>query len=215
MSGWYQIECWGAQGGGGSVGNAGLGGYAKGLFHFEAGESFGVYVGGAGVNSALYNPGGWNGGGTVNGIATVDSSSGGGATDVRVGSSLYNRIIVAGGGGGNSDDGSAPGNKSGGHGGGLNGGASPRGVAGGTQTSGYSFGYGQGLTGACRGGGGGGGWYGGYATMDYKGGGGGSSYISGHPGCTISPTGYIGENCTTSTGVRKGHGYARIVLTKK
>lgn len=101
------------------------------------------------------------------------------------------------------------------------------GGAGGTQTSGGSNGGSFGIGGSPSSldndyGGGGGGYYGGGLGTANSAGGGGSSFISGHPGCdAVDPSGmhtgqpnhYSGLVFTETrmeTGVRNGHGYARI-----
>lgn len=236
VSGWYQIQLWGASGGGmyelGYSSHAGRGGYASGEIHLDAGTTFFVRVGGKGQ---VYQ-GGWNGGG---GSTASAGNGGGGATDIRVNDSLTSRIMVAGGGGGadnvhgaiaagTGDDGS------GGEGGGLIGGngywAGRRdsGSAGATQTAGYAFGQG-GQKGPNDNGGGGGGWWGGQAGRDKNsGGGGGSSYISGFSGCEISYTGYVFRNGLTLSGLQNmplwdgstgvgiyGHGHGRITLIER
>jgi hypothetical protein len=117
VSGTYEIEAWGAQGGsGGWYSNSsysstgGLGGYAKGSITLSAGTTVYILVGQQGEGFASNNikmtespgarAGGWNGGGG-NSISSAPGTGGGGASDVRVGGiELSNRIIVAGGGGG-------------------------------------------------------------------------------------------------------------------
>jgi hypothetical protein len=99
-------------------------GYVAGTLPVSSGDSFGVYVGGAGgygntgnviegttstPSTTNYGPGGWNGGGNGGysdisvGFAgsQLPGNGGGGATDIRSGgTALSNRIAVAGGGGG-------------------------------------------------------------------------------------------------------------------
>jgi hypothetical protein len=196
VSGTYTFEVWGAQGGGntdpsqGSRG--GKGGYSRGEYYLNAGQTIYIYVGGQGREGYLSPSGGWNGGGNGSGTSSCYGYGGGGATDIRVGGqALSNRVIVAGGGGGADDTGTAAGTPggtndgSGGYGGGLTGGnALKDGVeaagTGATQTSGYALGQGQASGTTSDSGGGGGGYYGGYATSFYNGGGGGGSgYIGG------------------------------------
>ncbi len=171
------IECWGAQGGGGSN-TGGHGGYAKGDLAVTTGQTLYVYVGqaGSGSGSGETFGGGGNGG-------YSDRGSGGGASDVRSGgNAIANRVIVAGGGGGTNTGGT------GGAGGGNTGGNGSDGNSfGGTQNT-YGTGSccpcnaptqgnGQdGYCGGCNGAGGGGGYYGGGACTQ---GGGGSGYVSG------------------------------------
>ena len=165
-SGKYKLEVWGAQGGySTSVSYTGLpmggrGGYASGYINLDSNETLLVYVGASGNN------GGYNGGGQ-----SMDNVRGGGATDIRLNSSLYSRIIVAGGGGASSSP-----NYPGGAGGGTNGVNSY--ASGGTQTGGYAFGqggwtYSRGSSYA----GGGGGWYGGNINSYGYGAGGGSGFV--------------------------------------
>lgn len=95
-SGYYKIEAWGAQGGGST---GGKGGYAAGTIFLEQGTALSVYVGG--------QPSSYTGGyGYVRGgsASCYNSSTsygcgygGGGASEVRMGST---RLLVAGGGGG-------------------------------------------------------------------------------------------------------------------
>ena len=106
----YQIECWGAAGGGNETGatatTGGKGAYAKAVFNISKETTLYVYVGGKGTKYSDDNEdnGGYNGGGN-----SYNGYGGGGATDVRLlkGNaddplSLLTRIIVAAGGGGSS-----------------------------------------------------------------------------------------------------------------
>jgi hypothetical protein len=97
LTGKYKIELWGAQGEVSSVAT-GFGAYTSGEIELDKGQVLYVYVGASGTN------GGYNGGG-----GSYSSRSGGGATDVRLVSGVWNdttslrsRIMVAGGGGGHS-----------------------------------------------------------------------------------------------------------------
>jgi prepilin-type N-terminal cleavage/methylation domain-containing protein len=202
-NGTYIFELWGSKGGGA----AGYGAYTKGTITLSKGSILYVYVGqkGAvgtfGINAtatvgagavATFNGGGAGGiagGGSYPYSSYSGGSSGGGATDIRLQSGLWNdatslksRIMIAGGGGGvNNTDAGYDNDKS--NAGGLNGekgglyaffigkpiydsDIDKRGV-GGTQTTGYAFGIGgtgdnSGLTTYCNGhSGGGGGYYGG------------------------------------------------------
>ena len=119
-AGTYKLEVWGASGGIGPDGNdryqtkykvQGLGGYSVGILNLSKKNTFYIYVGGQGAQSAGKNSngyaGGFNGGGNGGALTYTRSytngSGGGGASDIRVGQdSLYARIIVAGGGGGAS-----------------------------------------------------------------------------------------------------------------
>ena len=105
----YQIELWGAKGGGT---NGGKGGYVKGNIELDQGETIYIYVGGQGDSNGN---GGYNGGGNVGVSEPINherNDGGGGATDVRLVSGLWNnktslnsRIMVAAGGGGANNDG--------------------------------------------------------------------------------------------------------------
>lgn len=121
----------GAQGGNGG----GFGGEVTGVLTTKPAILY-VTVGGAG-RSGTGAPGGFNGGGR-SGDSYSREGSGGGASDIRLGSELSSRIVVAGGGGG---AGSGP-NSFGGAGGGLTGGSGSGngkiGGSGGSQSSGGS-----------------------------------------------------------------------------
>ena len=104
LPGKYKLEVWGAEGGYGYTSSSsypsGKGGYAKGEIELETASDIYVYAGGRGNNgtstSSVKN-GGFNGGGNS---GYRCGGSGGGASDVRIGSdSLYSRVIVSGGGG--------------------------------------------------------------------------------------------------------------------
>lgn len=101
ITGAYQIEVWGAQGGensGNSTAVSGNGGYSKGIIQLEKDVKLYIYVGGQGGN-ATSTCGGFNGGGIRLGTKTnlSYSTGGGGATDVRIKEdSLFARVIVAG-----------------------------------------------------------------------------------------------------------------------
>lgn len=202
----YKLECWGAQGGSYSTTNkGGKGGYSVGEIILEDRTTVYACVGGKGTGGTTLGSkaGGYNGGG--DGYAYSDAyftCSGGGASDIRIGSnSLYARVIVAGGGGGSGSY-SASQRFNGGYGGGNSGGTGGQystsyiAGTGGTQTargtsyygsSSNSTSYGTlaafGKGGSVKSGktsyqvsGGGGGWYGGgYARM--AGAGGGSGYV--------------------------------------
>ncbi|MBR6073021.1 MAG: InlB B-repeat-containing protein [Bacilli bacterium] len=190
-AGYYQLEVWGAQGGGiqldstiTALGNGGKGGYAKGTVHLSNTDSLYIFVGTQGqVTASGLALGGYNGGGATWGSGASDpAAGGGGATDIRINSdSLYSRVIVAGGGGGGGED-SEPGQA----GGGLSG----AGPLPGTQTAAGTGGvFGQGAHTRYDGGGAGGGWYGGGSyggsqtlptsnnSSDNDGGSGGSGYV--------------------------------------
>lgn len=129
-TGRYQIELWGAVGGGGDpTGNPasypGNGAYTTGEIELRHGQKLYVFVGGAGVTDSrtgtaslttfYWTEGGFNGGGSCLGLG---NGTGGGATDIalvdseiilndkkiytRSFESLKSRIMVAAGGGGKS-----------------------------------------------------------------------------------------------------------------
>uniref|UniRef100_UPI0026243364 glycine-rich protein n=1 Tax=uncultured Pontibacter sp. TaxID=453356 RepID=UPI0026243364 len=216
-----RLEAWGAQGGSalmnGCTTTGGLGGYAKGELTVTPGQVLKIYVGGAG---GAGNSGGFNGGGRGGSDANT-TSTGGGASDIRVGvASLNDRILVAAGGGGAELHGGC--DISGGAGGGLTGGSgignstlANSGIGGsqsaggqggpntvynnyGTSSSPGTFGAG-GNSASLHSGGGGGGWYGGGSGGVNASGGGGSSYVNGV------------INGSTQSGIRSGNGL--IVIT--
>jgi len=188
-AGIYKVELWGAQGGG----SGGAGGYTSGYLNLNPEDEFYVYVGSTTSNGT----GGYNGGGSVTG----NVYGGGGSTDFRTISGVWNnteslksRIMVAAGGGGkgNGYAGGIAGGLTGGNGAGSDPGYGATQTAGGTgnsSTGGGNGGFGFGGTGGWSGeslGGGGSGYYGGSsgAGQDNNGsGGGGSSFISGYEGC--------------------------------
>lgn len=201
----YKLEVWGAQGGDANAKYAlgGRGGYASGIITFNQKEEIFVYVGqsgpvpaSVGISEPAFNGGGY--GNMSSTISTARVASGGGASDIRIGTdSLFARVIVAGGGGGSGYYSTSQ-HCNGGVGGGETGGDgkyySSSSYAmqgyGGTQIEGGGNGYrtsnnygsfGQGgndVTASRAGGGGGGGWYGGGAADGYyAGGGGGSGFV--------------------------------------
>ena len=209
-SGYYRIQCWGADGGysvgnGSRRANGGTGGYTSGVIFLEKGEKIYIYVGGHGEDATVGkdSQNGYNGGG----LGTWDheddetAGAGGGATDIRLIAnewndfeSLKSRIMVAAGGGGASWE------TEGGAGGGLEGLTNRKISVPGTQTSGYKFGIGQDGYGTGKNdgvGGAGGGYYGG-TTSNYadgaEAGAGGSSYVSGYEGCNAISKDSTSEN---------------------
>lgn len=117
----YQIEAWGAQGGGSSTSPesaGGRGGYIKGDLTIDHVTTLSLYIGGKGKDGSgmdenqlidgkrvyvdnKYTKGGFNGGGNASGVG---GAGGGGATDVRIGGTeIKHRVFVAGGGGGAAD----------------------------------------------------------------------------------------------------------------
>ena len=228
-TGFYRIECYGAQGGGrqvngnGASGIGGKGGYASGVIRIEKGVTMYVYVGT--VGSSTYTGialGGFNGGGAAFGTSSSEpASGGGGASDVRLISGdwdnpqgLLSRIIVAGGGGGGGED-----CELGGYGGGESGGQ------GGTTGSGGVFG--KGAHTSYDGGGGGGGWYGGNTNggsqslptsgsgSDTSGGSGGSGYVYTSTSSVVSgylvPAKYQMTNVNLTGNVNEGNG--KVIIT--
>jgi prepilin-type N-terminal cleavage/methylation domain-containing protein len=221
-TGQYKLEVWGAAGGAGGYGESaaslinvpgGAGGYSYGTVTLQKGEVLYLHAGGMGKTGTNYNAvaGGENGGGAC--VQEVSSSnhshlrhgSGGGASDIRIGTdNLYARVIVAGGGGGTSGAGNDQYGKQGGAGGGLSGKSAPdfdsnrTGGKGGTGSSGGAKGimtgtntpetghmpgsFGSGGTSGTNDnvwspGAGGGGWYGGGAGVAGTSGGGGSGWL--------------------------------------
>lgn len=190
-----QVYVWGAGGGasggmgGAYIGQAGCGGFAKGLLQLTAGTSCKIIVGQGGdaASSGSIRFGGGGG-------STAGDGAGGGLSGLFETSYTHaNSIIIAAGGGGSGGNGSAGKTYYGGCGGGTNGEGNigqscGNGGSGGTQSSGSQGGSalqgGGSNTGASRGGAGGGGYYGGgcidgVSGCGHPGGGGGSGYL--HP----------------------------------
>ncbi len=229
----YKLECWGARGGAygtplSSGFQYGYGGYTSGELILKKETILYVYVGLDGKKGNTFNGGGY-----------ATSSSGGGATDIRLingawdnPQSLLSRIIVAGGGGGTID------RYRGGDGGGLKGtigrdfNSTPS--HGGTQ---YEGGKGSLDDGSCDGffgkgakpgnpsgfSGGGGGWFGGSRSNGSGyGSGGGSGYVltkdSYKPKGYIPTSEYYFDNVVMTTGGNTGgsggysDGKAKITL---
>ena len=98
----YIFEAWGAEGGC----NGGKGGYTKGILTIRETTEAKIFIGSKGNEIKLqggFTGTAFNGGG--HGIAADNrrsAGSGGGATDLRIGDTLYDRILVAGSGGGGS-----------------------------------------------------------------------------------------------------------------
>lgn len=204
----------GARGGGGGLVSGSLVAIPSTLY---------LFVGGQGTEGANA-PGGFNGGGAAGGNRG-NEGSGGGATDIRIGLALQDRIVVAGGGGGAGGYAGAAGGAGGGLVGDSGGSGQGGGGEGGTESAGGNPGYSNGGSAASAGnfgtggtggtswnaggGGGGGGWYGGggggadddSCCSDAGGGGGGSSYAA---------TQYT-NNIEHQRGVRTGDGL--IVLS--
>ena len=233
--GYYKIELWGAQGG---SEYGGKGAYTTGDIYLTKNQVIYLYVGGAGNGGLSINAynGGYNGGGNIISVYSQSyaenykwySYTGGGATDVRLVSGIWNkfdslksRIMVAAGGGGMSEQTNYPLAK-GGYGGTIIGGNGESNYysttsygLGGSQTSGGknsyndqnfgTFGNGGSLNNVLVAGTGGGGYYGGGASYEVlnevglSSGAGGSSFISGYDGCDA-----ISENSTESNIIHTG-----------
>jgi hypothetical protein len=214
-----QFDVYGASGGRG-----GAGGRTYGTFKDSSmitGNVLQIFVGGVGAEGSEI-AGGFNGGGRSGGTR-ANEGSGGGASDIRTGTSPNERIVVAGGGGGAGGyagsagglgGGSTGGNGGAGQGGGGGGGTQNAGGSGGSSNGGSSSqpgGFGVGGTGGSAsnagGGGGGGGWYGGggggadtdSCCADGGGGGGGSSYANSSygTGTTLNQGGRTGDGLVT------------------
>jgi hypothetical protein len=169
--------------------NAGSGAYISGYLTLKETTHIYARIGGSGEYVKNAAPKGGFNGGAHGGNLDNGCSSGGGATDLRVGvDDYFHRIIVSGGGGGTDDllhDSSSFFNEGDGGSGGypeaqgywINGEYQGEKVT--NQTNGFSFGQGQATPitnhDAC---GAGGGWFGGFASNHANGGcGGGSSFI--------------------------------------
>ena len=211
---------------GASGGRGGLGGMVTGKIT-DLPQTLYLAVGQlGGIGSQA--PGGFNGGGSAGGFRT-NEGAGGGASDIRFGPELSDRVVVAGGGGGAGGFSGAPGGaggelqaasgQSGQGGGGGGGGQTAGGVAGssngGTAATSGSFGIGgDGGDSANAGGGGcGGGWFGGggggadtdNCCSDGGGGGGGSSYAN--PNFSF--------DVEHQAGVQLGDGYISLTYVKQ
>ena len=185
-SGAYFLEVWGASGGYSLVENVARGGYSSGILSLSERTKIYVYVGAAGEKITGFkeeskNP--YNGGGRckTGGNSLSVCSSGGGSTDIRIGSnSNKKRVIVAGAGGGGAYSISCESETPGGAGGGISGKNGETickgngGKGGGLSTQSFFYGGNAIKTDGC---GGGGGFFGGEAGYSYlNGGGGGSGY---------------------------------------
>lgn len=231
ITGLYQFEVWGAQGGTGHYAGP-KGGWSFGCKVLTKGQVLYIVCGGAGSRAAYGQTvaGGYNGGGNTKSAVYSGyvkmPGSGGGATHIATRTGLLytlenyksDVLIVAGGGGGSGDQGDYQG--AGGTGGGVNGGngEGTYGGPGGTQTAGGKnyvdtkrsglFGRAQNVDSFSSGGGG---WYGGASGWAMSGGGGGSGYVGGVLAITYSGTYYTPGMVN---GNRAGNGMARIQLKK-
>lgn len=217
------FDLYGGQGGR----SGGLGGRVTGTISPTLGQTYYVYVGGAGAQGAGV-AGGFNGGGTAGGNRG-DEGSGAGATDFRTTTSINDRVATAAGGGGSGGFSGGAGGNAGGTSGSAGTSGQGQGGSGGTASAGGNGGYpnggswgsngdfgvgGAGGTSSVSGGGGGGGGYygggGGGADVDSccsnaGGGGGGSSWT--HASLVTS---------ATNTGaLRSGNGVATFSYTAK
>lgn len=170
-----EVDARGAQGGGSS---GGLGGRVVALIAVTPGEKLGVLVGGQPSTSGGFNGGG--SGGTTSYCGDYCGYGGGGASDVRDGKKLVDRIVVAGGGGGQ-------------------GGSGYPGYEGGTGGKGGAKKGGSGAAGVPYGG------YGGSGGTQRQGGAGGAegygSTGNGAPGAsgTLGDGGAGGQGCATAS----------------
>ena len=90
-AGKYKLECWGAQGGDASYStneySGGKGGYSTGIINLSKETRLYLYVGGKGLTAKGSTvKGGFNGGGYAYGHSSYNTGSGGGGTDIRIGS---------------------------------------------------------------------------------------------------------------------------------
>ncbi len=196
-----EFEVYGAEGGS----NGGRGGFVNGTLS-NLPETLTIVVGGQGAPGVSQN-GGYNGGG-FSGGRNGNPGSGGGASDIRFGSTLDDRIVVAGGGGGSGGpvggDGGPGGGEiasdgSEGQGGAGSGGSQDRGGEGGRSNSGNT----NGSSGEFGFGG-----EGGYAVSGYGGGGGGGGYYGGGGGGSDSAT-----CCLDAGGGGGGSSFAHVSFT--
>lgn len=220
----YLLECWGPGGGL----NGGTGGKASGYKQFHTGDVIYICVGqsGGGNNDHgnRYN-GGRDGSTSTNPANWYGKHPGGGCTHMAtvtgelatLSDNKDKVLIVAGGAGASATNAEYGGTGTGGNGGGESGasGVTDSSVKGGTQTTGYAFGYGQPCTSTGTDGtnktaitGGGAGWYGGYGGI--KNGGGGSSYIGGVPEFTFNGVKYSPSTTTGGGKSATSHGAAKI-----
>jgi hypothetical protein len=220
----------------GSMGGAG--GYTSGIITLSRKTKAYLAIGGKGnysYNIKEHNTnncylkenmikGGYNGGGDASNYFVSDSNygsgSGGGATDIRIGTNdLFHRVLVAGGGGGSDNKGGiyrGADDGTGGAGGNLiaqgyylDGVYKSNQLA--TQESGHSFGNGASVTyksGSSDKAGAGGGWYGGYSSQHNNGGAGGGSSFALTRNCEISNEEIIVKD---GNGVEKERGYYAFI----
>ena len=241
VTGVYQIETWGASGGG-TDRMKGFGGYTSATALLTKDDVAYIYVGGEGLTGNNQN-GGFNGGGKSGSGDISIAGSGGGASDIRLnGKAFTDRIIVAGGGAGGGSRNDSSFSCYGGFGGGTTGGigecSSDTYLGGaGTQTGGGAAAsyttncttvatagsLGLGGNGASysysssnfAGGGGGGGYYGGGGGSRYGGGGGGSGYCKNTlSDCNLlnGQDTFINPNNGYFEKGHNGNGYVRIKI---
>ncbi len=239
INGLYKIEVWGAQGGTvGSQAVGGKGGYTTGQINLTKNTTLNIYVGGQGSfdkNKSV--SGGFNGGGKSGYGSDTSGASGGGASDVRNGNELSNRIIIAGGGGGAGSRNESSDPSNGGAGGGINGligsystisyngspGTSSNGGAHATYNTNITSnptagslgigGNGGSYSDTYGGGGGGAGYYGGGGGVRYGSGAGGSGYCGSMLNCTTydGSKSFPSANGSNETG-HSGNGVVKITL---
>lgn len=235
----YELECWGAKGGGygSNTLSGGNGGYTNGLINLTSPQSLYLVTGGKGAlgGTSGTHAGGYNGGG----IGTAYSGGGGGATHIALASgtlsSLYadqTQILLVAGGGAGAASNNTYYRAGEGLGGGTNG---TNGLSimipnstnnytknfglGGTQKrAGYVLNdssicvgsFGQGGNAAGNySSGGGGGFYGGGGSSNYGTGGGGSGYVNENR--IISGYSTVEKN-STNPDVINFNGYIRITV---
>ena len=186
-SGTYLLEVWGASGGYNKLENVAKGGYSSGILSLSERTKIYIYVGAEGekiTGKHVYSKNPFNGGGFCHSgnLDTSVCSSGGGSTDIRIGSnSIHHRVIVAGGGGGGAYSISCSNETPGGAAGGITGESGQKvcdgtgGKGGGISTKYFFNGGNANLSDGC---GGGGGFYGGEEGFSFiNGGGGGSGFV--------------------------------------
>ncbi len=227
QTGTYQIELWGAQGGGIDTYYGGEGAYISGNIELGRNSVLYIYVGGQGTSTKLANTpiqGGYNGGGNGHTEAADGSyaTTGGGATDIRYFGNnnqptstnlewnsslgLNSRIMVAGGGGGSATNNSHSSIGYGGSGGGLDGldGTCNQGNFNGTGATQISGGYNTRysdsiLKGTFGKGGAAGGYNSGTGGGGYYGGGSGAGWRAGGGGGSSFISGHNGCDAIAET----------------
>lgn len=222
----YELEVVGAAGGDGG-GPGGLGGRSIGLLSLKETTNLFVHIGEKGetvTSFALPTKKACNGGGMAK--TYLKAGSGGGSTDIRIGSdSLMHRVIVAGGGGGGGEQSRQQGGSGGGvaegDGTGKSGGRGAKGASCSSECldglycpPGQLLYGGNAQDGSDPYSGGGGGLFGGAASKSNYGGGGGSGFVftqaTNDPAATSLDPKYFLTNASTNSFSNSGHGYAII-----